>query len=732
MRSQANPWAGPGDAQRGYHSLDVFFAPATVAVIGATEAPGRVGRAVLKNLLASPFGGTVFPVNPGRRSALGVRAYPAIAAVPLPVELAIIATPAPTVPGLIGECIDAGVKGAIIMAEGLEVSTPAGADLLQQIAGRLKGSPLRVLGPNSAGLACPRTRLNATFAPAMVPSGGIGFLSQSGSLLTALLSGELPRHIGASAFVSVGSLLDIGWAEWLSYLAADPYTECISIYMERLDDPRAFFAAVREVSPHQPVILVKGGRSPDDPAVDRAFDELCRSSGAVHVHRLADLFRMADILTSRPAASGRLAILTNARGPAVLAADELRAGGGRLAQPAPLTAAALADVLGARWDRQNPIDVGNDADLARFARASTLAAHDPNTDALLVLLAPQTSVDPVQAAEKLGGIAQAVGKPVLACWLWGAATPASLQVFREAGIPVFQSPEAAVSAFGYLWQHTVNQHGLTESTVGPAETAGERLNPDRAAGVLAAARWSGRTMLAEAEVRELMAAYALPMREARPAASGAEAVAAADALGYPVVLELAARDVCDDGEEVRLRAADAAAAREAFQTLKLVERVHFGTGPVRITVRQLIPPGEVQLALSCEAHPEFGPVIRLGKGGRVSEAPGRVATAIAPLAPMATRQLIEQCTALTGAFLGREEFDRAALEQFLLRFSRLVVEQPGIKEIWINPLRVSARRVAADSASVVLREPPTEERQSQQPAALGVVEVEVAVADGCS
>lgn len=726
MRSQAQPGAGPGGLPRPAHSLDVFFAPETVAVIGATEAPGRVGRAVLKNLLASPFGGTVFPVNPGRTSALGVRAYPRLADVPLPVGLAVIATPAATVLGLIGECIDAGVKGAIIMAEGLDRSTPAGADLVRLVADRLKGAPLRVLGPDSAGIACPRTGLNATAAPGMVPAGGIGFLSQSGSLLTALLGGELPHHVGASAFVSVGTLLDIGWAEWLSYLAADPYTECISIYMERLDDPRAFFDAVRAVTPHQPVILVKGGRAADDPGADRAFDELCRSSGAVHVHRLADLFRMADLLTARPAARGRLAILSNARGPAVLAADALRADGGRLAELAPLTTAALAGVLGDRWDRHNPIDVGNDAGLARFARAADLAAHDPNTDALLVLFTPQDSLDPARAAEALCRAAGAVAKPVLASWLWGAATPDALRRFQDAGVPTFQSPEAAISAFGYLWRHTVSQNDLADSTGSPAEFAAEWPDAARAAGIIAAARREGRTTLTEPEARGLLTAYGLPTRETCPAASAADAAAAADALGYPVVLELTAVDRCsDDDMRVRLRAADAAAVYSAYRTLELVEQAQLGAGAARVTVRPLTPPDEVQLALSCEDHPELGRVVRLGRGGRVSEAPRRAATTIAPLTPTAVRQLIEQCSALADAFPGGDGFDRAGLEQFLRRFSRLVVEQPAIREIRINPVRVSARRVAADAACVILGEPP------QQTPAAGAAEEHVPATAVC-
>jgi acetyltransferase len=442
MSGQTTPRPGRGGPSRYDKSLDVFFNPTTVAVVGATEVPGRIGRAVLKNLITSPMGRTIFPINPGRRSVLGVRAYPTLAAAPLPVELAVIATPAPTVPELVGQCVAAGVKGAIIMAEGFDESTPAGQLLVQELKSRIAGTPLRIVGPNSAGIAFPRGGLNATFAPAEIPAGGIGILSQCGSLLTALLDGNLPKKVGVSAFVSVGSLLDIGWAEWIARLAADPDTECISIYMERLDDPRGFFAAVREVSPHQPVIVVKAGRVPDDPSSEYAFDEMCRDSGAVRVHRLGDLFRMAEILAARPAPGGRLAILTNARGPAILAADAVRLGGGRLAQM---------------------FDVGNDADADKFAEAAAHAVADPDTDALLVLLAPHGSMDSLRAAREVCRLAGSITKPVLACWLWQAASPACRELFRAAGVPSFESPEAAVSAFDYLCQHSQNQTRLAGS-----------------------------------------------------------------------------------------------------------------------------------------------------------------------------------------------------------------------------------------------------------------------------
>jgi acetyltransferase len=435
----------PARATSERHPLDIFFAPETVAVFGATSAPGTVGLTVLGNLVRSPFGGTLYPISPGRVGVHGIRAYPSLAAVPRPVDLAIIATPGETVPDILGECDAAGVPGAVLLSAGSGDRGPSGVELERQVRQRLRTGSLRVLGPGSLGVAAPHSGLNATFAPALVPPGNVAFLSQSGALLTALLNQRGTERVGCSAFVSVGALLDIGWAEWIDYLGQDPRTECLGIYLETLDDAPTFFAAARRVARHKPIILVKGGDSiaagSAGGARDQAFEEACRCNGVLRVHRLADLLRMAEILTRQPPPQGRrLTIVTNARGPGLLAADALHADGGRLAQ--------------------NLVDVGDDADAERFARAAAVAEGDPDTDGLLVLLAPHATVNPVEVAEQLRPLARAGRKPILACWLWGALSPCSAAVLQEAGILSFHSPEAAIRIFGCLWRHGENQRRL--------------------------------------------------------------------------------------------------------------------------------------------------------------------------------------------------------------------------------------------------------------------------------
>jgi acetyltransferase len=452
----------------------VFFAPETVAVFGATEAPGSVGRTVMANLIGNPFGGTLLPVNPRRHGVLGVKAYRSLAAVPMPVDLAIVATPAPTVPDIIAECSAAGVKGAIIMSAGFRESGPSGAELEQRIVTQLRHSPMRVLGPSCLGLACPRTGINATYSPAMVRPGSVGFLSQSGSLLPALLAGGLPSCIGCSAFISVGAMIDIGWADWLAYLGDDPQTEIIAVYAEVIGDAPSFFSAIRKVTPHKPVIVLKAGRAGTAARStgaagerDEDLEEAFRRAGALRAATVAELFRMAEILQVQPVPPGpRLVILSNAGALAMLAADALHTEGAELAVLAPATAQALDQVLPPWGNRQNPIDIGDDADVERYVRAATIAAQDPNSDGLLLILTPHVAINPLEVARRLARLTRPGGKPLYVCWMWGAAHPDSLTHFDRAGVPTFSCPQEAVRAFGRLWRHGDAQRRLNEGSPG--------------------------------------------------------------------------------------------------------------------------------------------------------------------------------------------------------------------------------------------------------------------------
>jgi acetyltransferase len=704
--------------------LKVFFAPETVAVIGATETPNSVGRTLLWNLIRNPFGGTVFPINPKRASVLGIKAYPNIASLPEPVDLAVIATPAPTVPGLIGECVEAGVKGAIIISAGFKEAGEAGAELERQIRAQAQGNGMRIIGPNCLGVMSPLTGLNATFAGGMAHPGSVGFISQSGALLTAILDWSLRELVGFSAVISIGSMLDVGWGDLIDYLGSDPHTRSIVLYMESIGDARAFLSAAREVALTKPIILIKAGRTAaaaqaaashtgaltgSDAVLDAAF----RRCGVLRVNSISDLFYMAEVLAKQPRPKGpRLTILTNAGGPGVLATDALIAEGGRLAALTPETLAALDGILPAHWSHANPIDILGDAGPERYAQAVEIAARDPNSDGLLVVLTPQAMTDPTQTAEQLKAYAQIPGKPVLASWMGGADVAAGESILNRANIPTFSYPDTAARAFHYMWRYSYNLHGLYEIPVLPAAGGTQKeIGESRAEAeqIVQTARGAGRTLLTEVESKRLLTTYGIPTVKTFVAASEKEAVACADALGYPVVVKLHSETITHktDVGGVQLNLPDSDAVLRAYRAIQANVREKAGAEPfLGVTVQPMVARDGYELILGCSLDPQFGPVVLFGAGGQLVEVLDDSALALPPLNTTLARRMMEQTriyTALQGV-RGRRPVDLAALEQIVVRFSDLIVEQRWIKELDINPLLASSESLLALDARVVLHD----------------------------
>lgn len=698
--------------RRRHHPLDVFFSPRTVALIGATESEGSVGRTILRNLIGNPFGGVVFPINPKRSSVLGIKAYPSIAEVPEGVDLAVIATPAKTVPGIIRECVQAGARGAIIISAGFKEAGAAGVELERQILAEARRGKMRIIGPNCLGVMSPLTGLNATFAGTMARAGSVGFISQSGALCTAILDWSLQEMVGFSAFVSIGSMLDVNWGDLIGYLGEDPRTQSIVLYMESIGDARSFISAAREVALTKPIIVIKAGRTKaaakaaashtgaltgSDEVLHAAF----RRSGVLRVNSIADLFYMAEVLAKQPRPKGpRLTIVTNAGGPAVLATDALILTGGALAELAPETIQALNQILPPHWSHGNPIDILGDASAERYAQAVEIAAKDPNSDGLLAVLAPQAMTDPTQTAERLKGLARLDGKPLLASWMGGADVAAGVTILNRAGIPTFSYPDTAVRAFNYMWRYSYNLRSLYETPVLAAEEGIDRAAAER---LIQKARKSGRTLLTEMESKQLLAAYALPIVETRLAKNEAEAAEIAAEIGYPVVLKLHSETIThkSDVGGVQLNLANAAAVRRAYRA---IEKKVKGADFLGVTVQPMIARDGYELILGSSPDPEFGPVLLFGAGGTLVEVFQDRALGLPPLTTTLARRMMEQTkifTALKGV-RGKGPVDLAALEQLLVRFSRLVVEQPWIKEIDINPLLVSEDRQIALDARVVV------------------------------
>ncbi len=716
------------------HPLDVIFAPKTVAVIGATEKADSVGRTLLRNLISYPFGGTVFPVNPKRNNILGIRAYPSIAATPEQVDLAVIVTPAVTVPDIIEECVQAGVKGAIIISAGFKEAGAEGLRLEQQILEKAQRAQMRIVGPNCLGVMSPVTGINATFARGMALPGNVGFISQSGALCTSVLDWSLNEHVGFSAFVSIGSMLDVDWSDLIYYLGDDPHTTSIVMYMESIGNAGAFLSAAREVSLTKPIIVIKAGRTAaaakaaashtgaltgSDDVLDAAFQRC----GVLRVDKIAEIFYMAEVLSKQPRPRGsKLTILTNAGGPGVLATDALILAGGQLTTLSDATMAALNQKLPPHWSRSNPIDILGDASPQRYAETLQIAAQDPGSDGLLVILTPQDMTDATQTAEQLRRVCETPQKkPVLASWMGGADVAAGEAILNRAGIPTFPYPDTAAQVFNYMWRYADNLRAIYETPALPVASADEATNQQRATQLIEQVRATGRTLLTEYEAKQILAAYGIPTVATHLAATVEAAVEAANNLGYPVVVKLNSETIThkSDVNGVQLNLTSSDAVREAFAVVEAAVNARYGPGHFQgVTVQPMEKLDGYELILGSSLDVQFGPVLLFGTGGVLVEVFRDRALALPPLNTTLARRMMEQTrifAALQG-IRGRKPVNLEALDRLLVRFSQLVVEQLWIKEIDINPLLASPDHLVALDARILLHDPAMLEADRPRPA----------------
>lgn len=714
-------------------TLDAFFLPQSVAVIGATERPGTVGRTFLRNLLESNFRSKTYPVNPNHAELLGLKAYKTIADVPEQVDLAIVATPASTVPKIIGECVDASVKSAVVVSAGFRERGQDGVVLETKILEQLRRGTMRLIGPNCLGIMNPTIGLNATFANDPPVAGNVAFLSQSGALLTAILDWSKREQVGFSGIVSTGSMLDVGWGDLIDYFGNDPHTHSILLYMESIGNARSFLSAAREVALSKPIIVIKAGRSEaasraaashtgaltgSDEVLDAAF----RRCGVLRVHSMGDLFYMAEVLSKQPRPRGpRLTILTNAGGPGVLATDALVASDGQLATLSEATLQTLDKFLPSHWSHNNPIDVLGDADAERYAKALEVAMNDPNNDGLLAILAPQGMTDPTQVAEQLRPFAKSTGKPLLASWMGGASIAGGEAILNAAGIPTFSFPDTAARAFNYMWRYSYNLRGLYETPRLSEDPEIDITARRQVAAVIEAAQNRGRVLLTELESKQVLSLYGIPTVETRMARDEEEATNCASAIGYPVVLKVFSETITHktDVGGVKLNLGNQDAVRSAYRAIKIsVEESGGSQQFLGVTVQSMVRLEGYELILGSSIDPQFGPVLLFGSGGQLVEVYRDRALALPPLNTTLAQRMMEQTRVLTAlkGVRGRKPVDLAALEGLLVRFSQLVVEQPRIAEIDINPLLASPERLLALDARVVLHPSSLPAEQLPKPA----------------
>ena len=697
------------------HNLEYLLAPRSVAVVGASDRAGSVGATVMRNLLQGGFRGPIWPVNLRRAVVAGVRAYATPAQLPAAPDLAVICTPAPTIPGLIGELGARGTRAAIVLSAGLEAAAAGGGTLRAAMLQQARGCALRILGPNCIGLLVPGIGLNASFAHLGARPGGIAFVAQSGALTTAMLDWAQSAGVGFSHCISLGNAADVDFGDLLDYLGKDPRSRAILLYIESVTGARKFMSAARAAARNKPVIAVKAGRSSEAAraatshsgalaGADAVYEAALRRAGVLRVGTTRQLFEAAQILSqSRPYLGPRLAIISNGGGPAVMATDALIAGGGELAALTPGTVAELNALLPAGWSHANPVDIVGDAQPQRYVGALAAVLRDPNVDAVLLIHAPTALAATADVAAACGPLLEAAPRPAFACWLGGEGVPAAGAAGSRA-VPGYATPEEAVDAYLHVMRYHQVQSLLMETPLSMAEN----FRPDTAAvmAIVAAALAEGRTVLTEPQSKCVLAAYGIAVVETRTARDVAELGALAAAIGYPVALKILSPDISHKSD-VGGVALDLASAEELDRAAQaMLAHCRQMRPQARIegfTVQKMIRRGGAhELLAGIALDPTFGPVILFGRGGTAVEVIGDRALGLPPLNSTLARELIARtrvARVLPGA-RGLASANMQELELALVRLAQLASDVAEIVELDINPLLADEHGVIALDARV--------------------------------
>lgn len=700
-------------------NLDKIFKPQRVAVVGASERSSSVGYTLLKNLVGSGFPGVIYPINPKREAVQGVPAYPDVASVPRTPDLAIIATPAETVPGVIRECGEAGILGIIVISAGFRETGEDGRALEERVreeAARYPG--MRIVGPNCLGVIVPSLKLNASFAGAMPDEGSVAFISQSGALCTSILDWAMQEHIGFSHFVSVGNMLDVSFADLIDYFGEDPHTRSIILYVESLAKAREFMSAARGFARNKPIVAYKAGRFAESAQAaashtgalageDAVFDAAFRRAGIVRVFEIDDIFDSAELLARRKQTLGpRLAIVTNAGGPGVMATDTLLARDGQLAKLTDETIERLNEALPPFWSRGNPVDVLGDAPPERFSDACRIVLSDPGVDAALVVLTPQAMTDPTATARAVAEIATDARKPILAAWMGGVSVSEGVNLLNRSGVPTYVTPEQAVRAFMHLVDYSRNLDVLFET---PRDIpVAFTLDRARLRNLFDIILMEGHETLSETLSKALLEAYEIPITKPYAARSGDEAAEVSDRLGYPVVLKVLSPQITHktDVGGVRLDLQDEDAVRTAFDEIVEGAREARPEADVQgVTVQPMVRDRNgFEMILGAKKDPTFGAVLMVGMGGVAAEVFRDRALGLPPLNERLARRMLESLKSwpILQGYRGREGANIDRLIEILMRFSYLIADYPEIKEIDVNPLLVTPDDVLALDARVII------------------------------
>lgn len=714
-----------------FESLSAIFRPKSVAVIGASDQPGSVGQAVYANLKSGGFGGTVIPINQKHPVVQGDTAWKSLRDLDASPDLVVVCTPAATVPDLARSCGERNVGGMIVISAGFRETGEAGQRLETELRGVLREFPgVRLIGPNCLGVLAPPQGLNASFSATLPRAGNLAVISQSGALCTAILDWSLERDVGFSGIVSVGNMVDVSMGDLIDYFAADVETSAIIIYLESLTDARHFIAAARACTRNKPVIVLKSGRFAESSqaalshtgaiaGVDSVYGAAFRRAGIERVYAFDDLFDCAKLLRSQGASVGpRLAIITNAGGPGIMASDAWLAQRGQLAHLAPTTVEALNRVLPAQWSHGNPVDVLGDAHADRYTAALNIVAADPGVDTLLVILTPQSMTEPGEIARAVRSVQRPGGKRLLAAWMGGPSVKEGRQILELAGVPVYTTPEQAVNALGHLVsagrlreQAASLSLPVTAFEAAPSEDDG---HGHTASAVSArSAKWQARLrqsqgLLSEALAKELLADYQIPVVPTAVATSALQASEFAAQFGFPAVIKIVSPDISHktDVGGVELNLPDRQAVVAAYD--RIMKSVGLKQPAARIegvTVQPMIAASRgIELLLGATRDRIFGPVIIVGSGGITAEIQHDAAMQLPPLSERRIATMLRELriAPILHGYRGRPGVHLPKLTETILAFSGLIEDRPELEAIEINPLLVSADEVIALDARVIV------------------------------
>ncbi len=702
------------------HYLTPLFQPSVVAVIGATPREGALGYVLVQNMLAAGFRGKLFAVNPKHTEVLGVACVKSIADIPQRVDLAVVATPAPTVPEIIAECAKARVRTALILSAGFAESGADGAEMERQIVQIARKHDIRILGPNSLGIARPISGLNATFAHAAPQAGNIGFISQSGALCAAILDWAKTSHVGFSNVVSLGGSSDLDFGEVLDYMIWDYRTECILLYIEGVRDARRFMSALRTAARAKPIMVIKVGRHPVGSRAahshtaaivgeDHVFDAALRRAGGVRLKYLTQMFAATKALFTRFRPRGnRMCIITNGGGPGVMAADRAGDLGIPLAELGPETVTTLNRLLPRAWSHDNPVDMVGDADPERYEATLKTVLADSNVDGVLCILTPQAMTRPYEVAERVVEIAKKADKPILCCWMGESLVVKARELFEANAIPSFRTPEPAIDLFSHIYAYYANQKLLTQTPAPLSSLEPPRLEDARA--IIERAQEDSRNTLTRAEAREVLAAFNIPVRRTMVAHNAEEAVSMAYELGFPVTMRPNAVSTQRNQQGIKRFPASAVATHLAFEELYHdLEVIDPAAAALGISIEPRSDTTNVRgLVIGIHHDPVFGPVISLGEYGTDSEGIAGRTLALPPLNSFLVQDLIDthRYAPRLNAWNGLPAVDRQKLEFVLLRVSEIACELPAIRSLEIQPVFVDDRdSIAVDVRIVIARTP---------------------------